>query len=306
MYTLNINIIYNNMILRKPHTIVLSGGGVRALAHIGALERLEKASYLRNVRRWIGLSAGALVAFAITIGYSLTELHDICARIDFEILQDLEEGLPFTFFDKLGLDTGCRLRKFLAALLTIRGLSAGTTFADLATAGKPALQIYATDLQTGAARCFSVESTPHIPLVDALRASMSLPIYFQPILDTETEHQLTDGAVLGLYPRCFLDDKDGVLGLLLVPRIDYSDPPTTIEKYVLRLFDIFNESRNREQYERFRDTTILIETDAMSPVDFALTTEIRNGLFADGYGAADKYIRDSMKLRRFTGRRNSV
>jgi predicted acylesterase/phospholipase RssA len=285
----------------RPHTIVLSGGGVRALAHIGALEVLEKNGILGRVRRWVGLSAGALVAFALTIGYTLRDLHDISTRIDLELLQDLEEG-PFAFFDKLGLDTGCKLKKFLAALLSVRGLSPAITFQQLAEMKMPELVIYAADLQNGCSRCFSAASTPAAPVVDSLRASMSLPIYFQPIVDGETGHMLTDGAILGMYPRSLLEDStvDGILGLLLVPRIDYTEAPTSIEEYVLRLFNIFCESRNREQYERFRDTTILIETASISPVDFKMTAEIRAALFQDGHAAALSYIRNkrTQPLRR--------
>lgn len=281
------------MIPLKPHTIVLSGGGVRALAHIGALQHLHTKGILSNVKKWIGLSAGALVAFALTIGYSLHELRDICERIDFEILQDLEEGLPFSFFDKLGLDTGARLKKFLTALLTVKGYNAATTFRNLEEKHLPRLEIYATDLHTGNARCFNAINTPHISIVDALRASMSLPVYFQPVIDSDTGHQLTDGAILGMYPRAYINTADGdtgILGLLLIPKIDYTIMENNIKDYILRIFNIFCESRNKEQYERFKKTTILIETDSMSPVDFKMTAEIRNSLFKSGATAAENYL----------------
>lgn len=281
------------MIPLHPHTIVLSGGGVRALAHIGALQYLYSKGILSCVKKWIGLSAGALVAFALTIGYSLHELRDICERIDFEILQDLEEGLPFSFFDKLGLDTGVRLKKFLTALLTVKGFHAATTFQMLHLKKLPHLEIYATDLHTGNAKCFNAANTPHIPIVDALRASMSLPVYFQPVIDADTGHQLTDGAILGMYPRSYIqvpDTDPGILGLLLVPKIDYTIMENNIKDYILRIFNIFCESRNKEQYERFKTTTILIETDSTSPVDFKMTAEIRNSLFKSGEIAAANYL----------------
>lgn len=297
------------MIQLTPHTIVLSGGGVRALAHIGALQHLHSKGILLNVKKWIGLSAGALVAFALTIGYSLHELRDICERIDFEILQDLEEGLPFSFFDKLGLDTGCRLKKFLTALLTVKGFHATTTFHSLEERHLPHLEIYATDLHTGNAKCFNAANTPHIPIVDALRASMSLPVYFQPVIDADTGHQLTDGAILGMYPRSYIDTPDGdpgILGLLLVPKIDYTIMENNIKDYILRIFNIFCESRNKEQYERFKSTTILIETGSMSPVDFKMTAEIRNGLFKSGEAAAIQYLINIKQNTIPYKRRNSI
>jgi NTE family protein len=283
----------------RPHTIVLSGGGVRALAHIGALEELEAHKILSKVKKWVGLSAGALVAFTMTIGYSIKELRDICERIDFEIIQDLEEGLPFTFFETFGIDTGQRMRKFLTALLTVRGFSATTTFEQLAIK-RPItqLQIYATDLHTGTSRSFSAVDTPSIMLVDALQASMALPIYFKPIVDPETGHSLTDGGVMGLYPRALVNesaaDKD-ILGLILSPRLTYNDSPTTLHDFILRIFNLFTESRNREQYAQFRDTTILIEADVMSPVDFKMSSETRAQLFTAGQNAAKQYLEQLTK-----------
>jgi NTE family protein len=297
------------MVALKPHTIVLSGGGVRALAHIGALQHLHNKGILTNVRKWIGLSAGALVAFALTIGYSLHELRDICERIDFEILQDLEEGLPFSFFDKLGLDTGCRLKKFLTALLTVKAFQATTTFQMIKERHLPSLEIYATDLHTGDAKCFNSENTPHTPIVDALRASMSLPVYFQPVIDSDTGHQLTDGAILGMYPRAYIQAPDGdpgILGLLLIPKIDYTIMENNIKDYILRIFNIFCESRNKEQYERFKTTTILIETDSMSPVDFKMTPEIRSGLFNAGEHAAANYLSRCYEVKQPIKRRHSL
>ena len=45
-----------------PLRIVLSGGGIRAVAHSGALKALEEKGMLVAVKEYIGLSAGGLIA----------------------------------------------------------------------------------------------------------------------------------------------------------------------------------------------------------------------------------------------------
>ena len=39
-----------------PRRILLSGGGIRGLAHIGALQELERNGMLKGVIEWLGVS----------------------------------------------------------------------------------------------------------------------------------------------------------------------------------------------------------------------------------------------------------
>ena len=164
-----------------PHTIVLGGGGVKAVAHIGALNALEKAGHLRLCRHYVGLSAGALVAFGICLGYPLPTLHDLCERFDFAALQDpAPEGI-LSFLDNYGIDTGERLSKFLGALLTIRGYPSNINFGALKSHGAKRLTVVATNMTTGKPAIFNAELTPDFKVIDALRASMGIPFYFWPV-----------------------------------------------------------------------------------------------------------------------------
>ncbi len=64
--------------MKLPRTIVLGGGGVKAIAHIGALQELNDLGLLQLVRKYVGLSAGSLVAFGMVLGYTIAALKDIC------------------------------------------------------------------------------------------------------------------------------------------------------------------------------------------------------------------------------------
>ncbi len=59
-----------------PKRIYLSGGGVTVIAHMGVLRELDRRGYLASVREWIGVSAGALRALCLTIGYTIDEIED--------------------------------------------------------------------------------------------------------------------------------------------------------------------------------------------------------------------------------------
>src|SRR5579875_857595 len=65
---------------------VFEGGGMRALAHLGALAVAEERGY-----RWYrlaGTSAGAMIAALIAAGYSAAELHAIMGAIDYRRFAD--------------------------------------------------------------------------------------------------------------------------------------------------------------------------------------------------------------------------
>lgn len=206
------------MILIPPKRICLSGGGIRAVAFLGALEVLETKGMLRTVNEYIGVSAGALVAFGLCIGYTVQEMKRLCMEFDFGLLRSFEADSAMNFLEQYGLDTGDNLQRFLESLLKQKQLPATLTFEEIALQYPllPRFRCFATDLTTCEPREFSKAKTPSVTLLEALRATMSLPLYFTPIVDSLTGHHLTDGGVLHNYPMAFLkpEERYDALGLM--------------------------------------------------------------------------------------------
>jgi NTE family protein len=277
--------------MHLPRTIVLSGGGVKAVAHIGALKTLEAAGSLAAVRTWVGLSAGALIAFGICLGYSLAALHDICDRFDFAALQDPAPEGFLSFLDNYGIDTGERLNRFVQALLTIRGFSADLTFAGLAAINAPIIRIVATDMVTGRPIIFSEVTTPDARLVDGLRASMSLPFYFWPVKGP-TGNMLVDGGVHGLYPINLLsvEEQKHALGIMLTQKLDSWSGASGPDAYILRLYEIASSAKNELVAQAHARQTIRVVTPQISMVEFTLTVEQRAELYKAGVQGAESYL----------------
>ena len=277
--------------MKLPHIIVLGGGGVKAIAHIGALKALEEQSALRFVRKYIGLSAGSLVAFGMVLGYTIAALKDICERFDFAILQDPAPEGFLSFIDNYGIDTGDRLVRFLQALLTIKGLTPDLTFEGLkATRPQLQLEVVASNLTTGEPVIFSAANTPKCRVVNALRASMSLPFYFWPVhID---DHLYVDGGVHGLYPMNLLSPEEQAvsLGIILLQHIDKWNHFDGPDSFILRLYELASTSKSRLLYDRYSDNTICIRTPAISSIQFGLSAEDRCLLYENGYKAAQNYI----------------
>ncbi|MEP2936354.1 MAG: patatin-like phospholipase family protein [Gilvibacter sp.] len=79
--------------------LVLSGGGAKGLAHIGALKVIEEAGV--RIDYIGGTSMGAIIGALYASGYSATQLDSIFRTVDFEVL--IQDELPRkakTFYEK--------------------------------------------------------------------------------------------------------------------------------------------------------------------------------------------------------------
>ncbi len=283
--------------LPRPKIIVLASGGIRVLSYVGALEELAHKGCLDGVETWCGVSGGALIATALALGYTHIELREICERFDFGVLKHIDEHSPLRLLEGCyGLDSGETLRRFCSALAHVKGLDDGITFRELAALPhKPDLRIWCADLTSGELRLFSPVTTPNSPVLVALRASMSIPIVYEPVLGPSGE-LLVDGAVIHSYPIHTLtaSERAGALGIL--PSVGQSQGKNGYERYsvlsyLYRCWSVLFNHRSDPIIELFRASTIVVRIANISPTEFDLNAEQRMSLVAAGRQAARAYLR---------------
>jgi NTE family protein len=154
-----------------PHdiTLVLSGGGAKAAAHLGVVRALTAAG-LRPTR-YVGTSMGAVIATGLAAG-----LHpDVLA----ERLLMVRQQDAFAV-DRTALIRGLWARALLkpdALRRTLERLLPVATFAEL----QAPLTITATDVDSGAELVFGAGGE-EVGLLDALCASCALPPFFPPFV----------------------------------------------------------------------------------------------------------------------------
>lgn len=286
--------------LLPPKRIVFTGGGLRSLCHFGVLEVLEKKGLLKHVKEYIGVSAGALVGFCSILGYTISEMKQVVTEFDFTILQNAHPELVLDFFSIYGVDTGEQLEKFLKALLRIKGHSTDMTFGDWIKQFPKAkrLRCYAANLNTCKLVEYSTESTPDVSFVFALRASMSLPLYFTPMKDPDTGHYLVDGGVIHNFPMNYLteEEKEETLGVSFL----YSKQGVEeIGDFLGFLTQLYNCGFNPRTYQVQQDNKlqcIVVPTGQLSAYNFDLTKEFRQELIDLGRQAAEDFCKNYLKL----------
>lgn len=283
-----------------PKRIVFTGGGLRSLCHYGVLQVLEEKGLLKNVKEYVGVSAGALIGFTQVLGYSIAEVSKAVTEFDFSILQNAHPELVLEFFSKYGIDSGDRLEQFLCSLLRVKGFPPDLTFQQLSmqNPSAPRLRCYACNLNTNTMKEFSLEKTPHVSFVFALRASMCLPLYFTPVKDQDTGDYLVDGGVLQNFPINYLtdDEKETALGVSFKYR---EHDHEHIEDFLGFLHQMYNCSFNPRTYQAQKENLlrcIVIPSTAMSAYNFDLTKEFREKLVVVGRKATEDFLLNYINL----------
>ena len=279
-----------------PRQIYLCGGGVNVIAHLGALKVLQAKGYLKNIKSWLGVSAGALMALCFVIGFTVEEIEQVYMKFDFTNVSDIDSAPGWIM--NCGMDTGHRLRKLIEAVLHIKGYSDTITFKELSEKCHISLKVYVTDLNLAKLLCFSADSSPDRSVVDAVRASMSIPYYFQPFIDPETNHIFVDGAVISNYPFFMLSPHEAseTLGIFIDTSPDQKEE-LGVDDLLLRPMRIVLSMRSKYEVELYKDQTIYVNSGDRNPVNFAISEESKKELMDLGKKAADEYFENKKRAK---------
>jgi NTE family protein len=289
-----------------PKRLVFSGGGIRVIAYLGAVQVLEEKDYLKHVQEFCGVSAGGLTALMLALGYSLKVLERFCYEYDFSELRSLDPDSIFEITDTFGLDDGENIQKLIHKVLKHKGFSADTTFQQLAESGRvKGVRFWAADIQHLQPVEFSAKATPSIPVAFALQASMSIPLYFKPLIHPVSKTYLVDGGVFDNYPLSFLTEEE--IERTLGFAFEFSSLPLQITD-IQSFISLITCGYYRPSYQKFlnvhKHRTIIIPCAEVSSLDFEMTLEMRQKIASMGREATENFFKKPKEV--LIKRRNSV
>ena len=291
-----------------PHRIYLSGGGICAMAHVGALQELSNHIPLHAIKEWMGVSAGSLVAMCLCIGYNLEELLDFSIRFDFTNIKEMD-SIPGWILH-FGLDTGERLQKLIDACLHVKGLSSEITFEECYQQFGKSLRIMATDLNDVTTITFSDKTTPTYRISDAIRASMSAPYYFQPFLCPQTGHYLVDGAVISNYPLFVLpkEEHERTLSILIRTSVEKVENlmEMGIDELITRPMYIALQEKANIEIRCYDARCIPIMLGEINILDFSFDEDTKQRIITMGKEAVMDHFRTRSIDMRSKKRRHSI
>ncbi len=172
-----------------PDTLVVSGGGLKGVAALGAVSVLRRRGVLRHVKTMVGTSAGALVCAILACGKDPREVASRLGPRSFRPNIDLA-GLPRSF----GLDTGAGLLDFIDEVLGER-----LTFAQLHRLHGVKLVVCVTNVAKRCPEYLGPDTHPDLDVALALRMSCSVPLYFAAV-NLGPEQVYVDGVISDNFP----------------------------------------------------------------------------------------------------------
>ena len=283
---------------RKFKNLVFEGGGVKGIAYVGALQVLEQEEVLEDIENVAGTSAGAITAALVALNYTPKEIHDIIIDMNFKKFED--GWCPFRLFTTYGLYKGDALLNWMKDKMERKNLDPNVTFEELAQKGSYRdLKVFATDLYTKSIQEFSSLKSPKTRVAEAVRASMSIPLFFKSWKFTNQEpndHIYVDGGVLFNFPIEIFKNLDETLGFYL-SNLTMKKPLDEFgnchpKEYIKHLFETLLKSQNiafennrNEVYE-----TVIINDLNVAATDFGLSLEMKNKLIQQGIIATKKYF----------------
>ena len=162
------------------YNLVLSGGGIKGILHLGAIKTLEEKDLLKNIKNYGGTSAGSMIVLLLCIGYTYNDIMIIFLKINMDKFYDITD--IFEFLNIYGLINFDPLEKLLRVLLENKFKKKYITFNELYNLTKKTLHINSINLNTSKETIFNYINTPNVDIIDACIASSSLPFIFPPKL----------------------------------------------------------------------------------------------------------------------------
>ncbi len=229
--------------------VVLGGGGMKGLAHVGAWEALEEAGVA--VRGVVGVSIGALVGVCLAGGMGWDELVPRALELErSDIVRINRRAVWINGIKQESVFQGERLREYIENLIPVNEWDA---------LAFPVL-VSAVDLATGEVEWFGPGARTDIPPAEAIYASAALPVLYPPARIGDA--YFVDGGTRDALPLARAE-LAGATGMVAV---DVGAGPTVRAENVVeqglvgihqRVYSILSGTRRREAVEAWEGIPLL-------------------------------------------------
>lgn len=299
--------IYNS---KKKHKkiLVLSGGGIKGIAHIGALQKLHELNILQYIEIFAGASVGALISVLYIIGYTPMELWEFVKTFDFLHIINISKTPIIGVTQNYGLDDGSIIEHVIKQLIIAKHIDPNITLKQLFLLTKKKIIFTTVNINKQDICYLSYDDYPNLSLLLAIKMTICIPIYFTPIKYkhhiweydqknykfemNDTEDLFIDGGCIDNYPiQLFQDNLNDVLGIYLAKNTNHIKKINNLNHYIILLIETLINGANFNSKKGFDKYTITINIDSVSCIDFKIDYQKKLNIFKCGYETVDKYFK---------------
>ena len=306
----------------KIKHLVLSGGGLLGISYIGLFKYFGEHNTLSNIKTITGCSAGAIFGALLSIGYTYKELDTIVKSMVFKDYLKINVDSLLNFVNAKGLESGHKLHLFIKNCIKDKTGDENITFSQIQEKYNIKLQIGVTNLTKSIFELFNADTTPDIPIIKAISASIAIPFMFEPIIigddiycdgglldnlpmyDTDFKKVDVDDDKADDTPDDSIDDSFSTIGFYLINKsnnINKDNYKTiSLSQYINVIThtlskNIIHKKNKIENSKKYKIITIEIPCDIMTFIKLNATHDDINNIIDIAYTITNKFYQNLTK-----------
>ncbi len=247
--------------------LCLSGASHRGIYELGSLKALEEAGILRNVKKAVGTSIGAIILCLYIIGYTVDDIFDEIYKTDTQLFAKL--SLANSIFEMQFL------KDWILSFIKKRCLTIETiTTLEFYNKYNVIFITPAISLEKGL-EYISHITEPNMKIIDQLISTISIPFVFSPNIVGEKTY--IDGGLLDNYSIGMLDTNSECIGIIVrCKQIPYVHTGNIVS-FIKRVLALI------EHTPVINEHTIVLSIEDSDIIDFNLSIDDKVNMFRIGY-----------------------
>ena len=274
---------------KRKNILVISGGGLKGFAGLGALTYLTDNEIIILPEIYAGSSIGSIICFLMNIGYGSKDIYEILLEIDFTQLIKYIEPENLLIDPCFGLSSPEPILQVIYSFMKKKNIKKNITFKELFDMTKSKLIITGTCINDITINYFSADTYPNMPILKAIRISISIPFIFRPYM---FENKLwVDGGCMDNFPiDLFVDKLDDVIGIYLDDYYELIEEINEVQDYFYRILKCIYRGLNCNKIKLYEKYFIHIICTSNYNAHFEISGQDKQNLYNLGYNDAKKYI----------------
>ena len=263
-------------------------------------------NFLKKVKTIIATSGGTIVACLIALGYDFVTIKNYLMNIDFKSFKNIDY---LNIYNGYGIDSGDNITSMMRNIIKKKVGDGDATLEDLHDFSGIELIFTGTCLNTYTTTYFSYKTYPNMPLVTAIRISISIPFYFTHV--NYNDKVYVDGALLEYFPVSKTEElkKNGTIKqsdtIISIKLSDINEnlsyrPINNIKDFSLHVCYCVSQNlekeKNLEIYQKYvtshnnHNFHFLKIITKINSLNLEIDRDGRNVLFDDAYNLTKSYM----------------
>lgn len=222
-------------------SLVLSGGGIKGFAFLGALHSLYKKGKLNQIDKYIGTSAGSIICLLLSIGYSPMEIYRKCndISVSFSSITSIIKEFGFLETETISNIIHSMVKDKFGKIPTLKELNSITSKHFISTT---------TNLSKSKIEYLDHKSYPNLDCVKACEMSYAVPFIFKSIRYENCIY--VDGGLLDNFPIDIeFEEGEDRIGIY----VDSEYNIDSIYTYASKIIDVVMKSQMSKKIASVKD-----------------------------------------------------